>query len=133
MIRACRAGGRVPVVVPVRVRIESLEAGGSALSAAPDPAETGLVVPVSTAVPTWLGALVEAASAAGAAVFVEAEPPADLEGEALDGWEIGLCTAALAAGAAGVLGIDPQRVRRVREVDGALAAHAPGASPEPAA
>ena len=54
--------------------------------------------------------------------MVEAVAPEGLAGEALDGWEIGIATAALLAGAADVTGIAPQRLARVREVDAALAA-----------
>ena len=59
-----------------------------------------------------------------------------LAGETLDGWEIGVCAAALAAGAADVQGLDRTRVARVREVGDLLAAHAlqpaPAAAPEAA-
>ena len=69
----------------------------------------------------------------GSTVVVEAEPPAALEGEALDGWEIGVCTAALGAGAADVLGVDPLRVARVAEVIARLAAPAPATATAPEA
>lgn len=112
-----------------RARIESLQAG---LAAAAGPGTTDLVVPVSGSVPAWLGDLVHGAAAADGEVrvLIEAEPPADLEGAALDGWEIGVCTAAVAAGVDDVLGVDPQRVTRVRQVGVLLAAHAPQPAPE---
>lgn len=119
-------------MVPGRARIESLEAGRRALDQVAPGERAHLVVPVAEAVPSWLADLVVTAAGAQAEVTVEAEPPADLEGEALDGWEIGVCTAALAAGATEVAGIDPRRVTRVREVWAALAAHAPQPAPEPA-
>ncbi len=89
-----------------------------------------LVVLVDEAVPAWFGDLVDAARASGAAVVVQAAAPHGLAGEALAGWEIGVCTAALAAGASDVVGVDARRVARVREVDAALTAHAPQRAPE---
>ncbi len=90
------------------------------------------MVTVQEAVPGWLTALVAAARAVGASVVIEAEAPSDLAGESLAGWEIGVCTASLGAGAAEVTGISPHRVARVREVDALLAAAARRATPETA-
>lgn len=112
-------------------RIDTLEDGRALLRGLDAGSGSDLVVVVRSVVPAWLPQLVTAAIEAGSRVLVAAEPPAELVGEALDGWEIGVCTAALAAGAADVLGIDRRRVARVREVGDLLAAHAP--QPAPAA
>jgi hypothetical protein len=116
-------------VVTGATRIEGLEAGRARLADGSVGAGSELVVPVRDVVPAWLVDLVSEAGLVGASVVVEAEPPADLEGEVLDGWEIGVCTAALGAGATDVLGIAPRRVARVREVGDLLAAPAPVAEP----
>lgn len=117
-------------------RIETLEDGRARLRGVDAGAGADLVVVVRSVVPAWLEQLVVEAGRAGSRVLVTAEPPADLAGEALDGWEIGVCTATLAAGVADVLGIDRTRVARVREVGDLLAAHAlqpaPAAAPEAA-
>lgn len=95
----------------------SLADGLAALADAADRTEPlTLVVPVVEAVPPWLVGLAAAAHDQGARVLVSAEPPAGATGEAADGWEIGVCTAALAAGVDDVVGIDPRRVTRVRAV-----------------
>lgn len=119
-------------MVTGRVRIDSLEAGRTHLGAVAVGDPAALVVLVRRSVPPWLATLV--AEAAGQPVIVEAAAPAGLVGEALAGWEIGVATAAFAAGAVEVEGIDPRRVARVREVTALLAAHAPQAAPleEPA-
>ena len=112
-------------------RIETLEDGLGRLRGVDAGSGSDLVVVVRSVVPAWLEPLVTEAIEAGSRVLVAAEPPPGLVGETLDGWEIGVCTAALAAGAADVLGIDGTRVARVREVGDLLAAHAP--QPAPAA
>jgi hypothetical protein len=109
-------------VVSARVRIDSLEAGREHLRGAEAGRSDVFVVAVADAVPGWLGSLVRAAAGVEVPVVVEAVAPEGLAGEALDGWEIGIATAALLAGAADVTGIAPQRLARVREVDAALAA-----------
>lgn len=111
-------------------RIDTLEAGLARLAAASRGPVVPLVVPVRAVVPAWLEDLVVAADAAETAVVVDAAAPRDLAGEALAGWEIGVCTAAFASGAADVLGVDPRRVARVREVHASLAAHGPAPAPE---
>lgn len=111
-------------------RIDTLEAGLARLAAAEGGTVEPLVVILDQAVPAWLASLVDAAAARGAAVVVQAAAPHGLAGEALAGWEIGVCTAALAAGVSDVVGVDARRVARVREVDAALAAHAPQRAPE---
>jgi hypothetical protein len=116
-------------VVTGATRIDSLESGLARLADRSGGVGSELVVPVRDVVPDWLADLVSAASLVGATVVVEAEPSAELVGDALDGWEIGVCTAALAAGAADVLGVEPRRVARVHEVTALLAAHAPEATP----
>ena len=68
---------------------------------------------VTDAVPADLAEVVAAASGP---VVVRAQAPVGLAGETLAGWEIGVATAALQAGAATVEGIDPERLRRVRAV-----------------
>lgn len=120
-------------MVTGRARVESLEAGLAYLAGLGDGAGSELIVPVRYAVPAWLADLAAAAAVVGSTVVVEAEPPAALEGEALDGWEIGVCTAALGAGAADVLGVDPRRVARVDEVIALLDAHAPATATAPEA
>ncbi|WP_421119375.1 hypothetical protein ACE2AJ_18765 [Aquihabitans daechungensis] len=119
-------------MVTGRARIDSLEAGLASLGDHPGAPGAELVVPVRSSVPPWLADLVAAAAVVDATVVVEAEPSAELSVEALDGWEIGVCTAALQAGAADVLGVDPRRVARVHEVTALLAAHAPHPAPEAA-
>lgn len=119
-------------MVTGRARIDSLEAGQAHLAGGQGAVSEELIVPVRAVVPVWLADLVAVASVAGSTVVVEAEPPADLVGEALDGWEIGVCTVALAAGAADVLGVDPRRVARVHEVDALLGAAASPVTPETA-
>lgn len=106
-------------MVTDRVRIDSLAAGRAHLANAELAAGSVLVVPVDRAVPPWLAELVAAARLVGATVLVEAETPAGLDGEPAAGWQIGVCTAALAVGAE-VAGIDPQRVARVREIADSL-------------
>lgn len=115
-------------------RIDTLEDGRARLRGLDAASGADLVVVVRSVVPAWLEELVAEAAAGGSRVLVAAEPLPDLAGEALDGWEIGVCTAALAAGAADVVGIDRKRVARVREVGELLAAHAPApvAAPEAA-
>ncbi len=119
-------------MVTGRARIDSLEAGLTLL--ADDTHGTGseLVVPVRSVVPSWLADLVAAAAVVGSTVVVEAEPPAELGGEELDGWEIGVCTVALGAGAADVLGVDPRRVARVEEVTALLGDQVPEPTAEAA-
>lgn len=101
-------------------RIDSLAEALARLAAPPRPSGEAVVVTVDRTVPTWLPDLVAAARAERTAVVIDARHPAHLGGEALAGWEIGVCTAAFAAGAADVLGVDPRRVARVREVDARL-------------
>lgn len=115
-----------------RARIESLEAGRDALAEGIAGGGEALVVPVADTLPGWFERLAIEAAAQGVAVLVEAEPPADRDGEVLDGWEIGLCTTALTLGADDVLGIDPRRVARVRTVVDTLDAAAPLPTQEPA-
>lgn len=115
-----------------RARIDSLAAGRDLLAGEAIGVGDPLVVPVVDAVPAWLGELVTVAASRGVEVLVEAEPPADRDGEALDGWEIGVCTAAFAAGATDVVGVDPQRVARVRTVTAQLDRAAARPAPEPA-
>jgi hypothetical protein len=110
-------------VVTQRARIDSLEAGLELL-AGPHPA--GLTVVAHTSVPDWIGELVDAARAAGVTVAVDAAPAADLTGDALAGWQIGVATAAFTAGVDAVHGIDDRRLARVREVVRSLADAAPG-------
>lgn len=112
-------------MVTERARIDSLEAGLSVLAAAVPGSAPALVVTVHTSVPEWLVDLVHAARSGHGAVVVEADPAPELFGDALAGWEIGVATAALDAGARDVIGIDPARVARVREVVASLAAAAP--------
>jgi len=113
-------------VVTDRVRIDSLAAGREHLARAQRVPGSVLVVPIDRTVPAWLGELAAAAHVVDATVVAEARRPADLVGEAGDGWEIGVCTAALAAGADDVTGIDARRVARVRDVTACLdAARAP--------
>lgn len=109
-------------------RIDTLEDGRAHLRGLDAGSGSDLVVVVRSLVPAWLEQLGREATEAGVRVLVAAEPPAALAGEALDGWEIGVCTAALAAGAADVEGIARTRVARVREVGDLLAAHAPSAA-----
>ena len=118
-------------MVTGRARIDSLEAGLAYLAGGTDEPGSELVVPVAVTVPTWLADLVAAAAVVGSTVVVEAEPSAGLSGEELDGWEIGVCTAALTAGAADVLGVDPRRVARVHEVTALLDTHALETAPAP--
>ena len=114
------------------VRIESLAEGRTHLAAG-SAAESGcLVVPVREVVPGWLAELVDAAGAAGVAVVADA---VGIEGASADqraGWEIGVCTAALAAGVADVRNVAPQRVERVRAVLGSLGHAVEAAAPETA-
>lgn len=110
-------------------RINDLEAGRELLVGGSVGGGSTLVVPVRAVVPSWLVELAAEAADLGIDVLVEAEPPADLDGEALDGWEIGVCTAALASGAADVIGVDPRRVARVREIGDLLVAHASQVAP----
>ncbi len=117
-------------MVTDRVRIDSLAAGREHLAHARLAPGAVLVVPVDRRVPTWLAELVDAAHAARASVVVEAQTPADLEGEAAAGWQIGVCTAALAAGADDVVGVEAQRVARVRDVTASLDAARAGGAPE---
>jgi hypothetical protein len=117
-------------VVTGPARIDTLDAGLARLAAAGRGPAVPLVVPVRAVVPAWLEDLVVAAAAAETAVVVDAAAPHDLAGDARAGWEIGVCTAAFASGAADVLGIDPRRVARVREVHDSLAAHAARRAPE---
>jgi hypothetical protein len=117
-------------VVTDRVRIDSLEAGQAHLAQSGSDGRAILVVTVARVVPVWLSALVEEAHAAAASVVVEVEAPADLDDESRAGWEIGVCTAALGAGTDDVVGIDPKRVARLREVTVRLAAARPHAAPE---
>ena len=95
-------------------RIETLEAGGALLAAGS--LDQPLVVPVHEVVPGWLPELVVQVHRRGGTVVVSAEPPPVLTGESLDGWEIGVCTAALQAGVDQVTGLTTERVRRVRAV-----------------
>lgn len=88
-----------------------------------------LEIVVTDTVPDDLEATV---AAAPGPVVVRAQAPGGLVDDALAGWEIGVATAALLAGAARVEGIAPERVRRVRAVVDALHAAAP-AHPTPEA
>ncbi|MGN6692993.1 MAG: hypothetical protein ACTHN0_02355 [Aquihabitans sp.] len=117
-------------MVTDRVRIDSLALGQEHLSQTGPGAGSILVVTVVRVVPPWLAALVEGARAAAASVIVEAEAPTDLDDESRAGWEIGVCTAALAVGADDVIGVDAQRVARVREINDRLAAAQPRTAPE---
>lgn len=118
-------------MVTGRVRVETLEDGRAALAGSATPAALVLEVAVDQRVPAWLGDLVALARSAGASVSVVAVAPSAVTAagdEALAGWEIGVCTAALAAGADEIVGIDPTRVARVRTIVGALAT---GSAPVP--
>ena len=115
-------------MVTDRARIDSLEAGRVALDAQEGTDHLELVVSVRSTIPPWLIELVVVATARGSVVLVEAEAPPGLPAETLAGWEIGVCTAALTAGAIEVFGIAPSTVARVREVIGALAAAASDAA-----
>jgi hypothetical protein len=86
-----------------------------------------LEIVVTDAVPDDLAVTV---AATPGPVVVRAQAPAALVGDALAGWEIGVATAALLAGAAGVEGIAPERVRRVRAVVDALGAAEVHRAPE---
>lgn len=116
-------------MVTDRVRIDSLAAGQARLAEAGWVPGTVLVVTVERTVPPWLRPLVAAARRGEAPVVVEARTPADLDVEPAAGWEIGVCTAALAAGADDVTGIDPQRLARVREITRRLDVARPGPTP----
>ena len=107
--------------------MDSLEDGIAVLAVADLDAMPALEVAIAESAPPWLGELVGAAHRAGATVTVVATrndgPAAE---EAIAGWEIGICQAALLADVDEIDGIDPQRVRRVRTV---LAALATGSAP----
>ncbi|WP_426572231.1 hypothetical protein [Aquihabitans sp. McL0605] len=111
-------------MVVEHVRIENLAEADDALAKAGDVVDLVLAVVVRATVPAWLGAAVERAHRAGRSVIVIAEPLGDPAGEELAGWEIGVATAALAAGVDEVRGIDARRVERVRTVLGLLDAAA---------
>ncbi|HWJ60918.1 MAG TPA: hypothetical protein VNS19_03035 [Acidimicrobiales bacterium] len=119
-------------MVTDRVRIDGLAAGRARLAQGDLASRSVLVVTVTRRVPDWLDELVAAASEVGASVLVEAVPPTHLVGPERDGWEIGVCTTALGAGAADVAGVAPQRVARVREITARLAEPAPMPAPEAA-
>lgn len=106
-------------MVTDRVRIDGLAAGRDHL-AGDRPEGSVLVVTIDQRVPYWLGELALAATEVGAIVIVEAAAPDGLEDEARAGWEVGVATAALAAGAVDVAGIAPERVARVREITASI-------------
>ena len=113
-------------------RIETLEAGDALLAAGS--LDQPLVVPVRDVVPGWLSELIVEVHQRGGTVVVSAEPPPALTGESLDGWEIGICTAALRAGVDQVTGVSTERMRRVRAVlDSLERAAAAGTAPDEAA
>lgn len=99
------------VVTSCQEAMDALGAGASA----------DLVLVVDRAVPRWLGELVAIAHRHAAAVTVRLDAPSGLEGEALDGWEIGAATACLLARADRIEGLSPRRDDRVRSVVGELA------------
>lgn len=75
-----------------------------------------LVVAVTDVVPGWLAEAVERAHRNGRRLAVRLGTPPVSTGEPAAGWEIGVVTSALAAGADDVLGAAPRQVARVREV-----------------
>lgn len=75
-----------------------------------------LVVPIVEVAPPWLAEAVVRAHASGATLVVSLEPTSPGVDDRAAGWEIGVITAALAAGADDVLGTSPERVARVGEV-----------------
>jgi hypothetical protein len=93
--------------------VDTLEGGRDLLASGVD--QGRLAVVVTASVPRWLGRLVQEAAAASVTVVVIARCPDALHGEAIDGWEIGIVTAALAAGAE-VEGIAERRVARVASI-----------------
>jgi hypothetical protein len=93
--------------------VDTLEGGRDLLASGVD--QGRLAVVATASVPKWLDLLVQEAAAASVTVVVIARRPDGLDGDAIDGWEIGIVTAALAAGAQ-VEGIAERRVARVASI-----------------